>query len=565
MSVSPLPVHISCYGVSADAVNLARGYKKHSYADRLATVRSSLIQASPDSGSAALSSIVSGSSTGNGTQAAAQASPARQTPQIKLQPLGADTAHQILGGNGGGSAPAPLSSGHNSLRYRSHTKHVKTVTPTLQALDFISIAVNSVGGGGVPRPYGKFQACRAGDGNAKWERLPPPPGSWQARALPIAVTLLGDSPSSAGMPKPESPRSGWHRSGDSNRSRTTSPSASAASSPRRPLPPHGSTSDGALGHVSRVGADGSRLRLNYTSPEGGNYGSQGPDEAVHRPGRSHSQPSPAGGGGNSPFGAARGGGGAPAREAPKPPGAVPAAAGLHEQSYYRRPGSSLHRSLVPLPPPEPHSLGAWFALPAATFLADVPKVPEQLRMDNGYSVSREFLLSGLNPPRRPPPPASPPRSPPHAHLLGFPLQPQSHAQQQHQQHLSQGAGLDPNTPQPPLHHPYLTQSPPEVLQQESLAVWNALEGGAAAAAAQQHQLQQQQQQQYQGGPAAPGMLRGVYVPLEKRLQEPAAAEPPPPLAEAVALGSPGGAAPLRGRLRLPSEVTLPRRAEPTGW
>ena len=45
------------------------------------------------------------------------------------------------------------------------------VLPT-QSIDFAAIADSSVGGGGLPRPYGRFSAARNGDGTAIWERLP---------------------------------------------------------------------------------------------------------------------------------------------------------------------------------------------------------------------------------------------------------------------------------------------------------------------------------------------------------------------------------------------------------
>lgn len=41
-----------------------------------------------------------------------------------------------------------------------------------QSIDFEAIADSSVGGGGLPRPYGRFSAARCGDGTAVWERLP---------------------------------------------------------------------------------------------------------------------------------------------------------------------------------------------------------------------------------------------------------------------------------------------------------------------------------------------------------------------------------------------------------
>lgn len=46
-------------------------------------------------------------------------------------------------------------------------------TYALTTIDFAATADSSVGGGGLPRPYGRFTAARGGDGNAVWERLPP--------------------------------------------------------------------------------------------------------------------------------------------------------------------------------------------------------------------------------------------------------------------------------------------------------------------------------------------------------------------------------------------------------
>lgn len=49
MSMSPLPTHMSCFGVSSDAVSIARGYSKSSYAERLSTVKSMLVPGSHES------------------------------------------------------------------------------------------------------------------------------------------------------------------------------------------------------------------------------------------------------------------------------------------------------------------------------------------------------------------------------------------------------------------------------------------------------------------------------------------------------------------------------------
>ncbi|EFJ43866.1 hypothetical protein VOLCADRAFT_106640 [Volvox carteri f. nagariensis] len=593
MSLSPIPVHLSCFGVSSDAMNMVRGYSKPSYSDRLASVRNSLAVACPETSSAATSSSALGTST-NGNRAAAHPSSCRQAaadnprltpsfssrffhraslattcaqlytfglnhiifpapnlqyfssensilipqsqgPQVKLQPVQPDTAQQVLG-----NGPAATASGRatasdspsmpNSLIYRATTKHVKTVVPALQCLDFISTAVNSVGGGGVPRPYGKFQACRSGDGNATWERLPPPPGSWQARALPIAVTLLAESPpSSAGGARSSSPQPA---SSSSRLAPGTAPAAAAAAA-------------GDDGTGRGAGRELTRVRMPLTPPAEGPSGYSSPHSHGHgySRGRSRSHPSP---GGTAPYdlrGHAR-------TEASKPASVTGTSSGsaglgprMYEQSYYRRPGSSQHRSLVPLPPPEPHNLSAWFALPAATFLADVPDVPEQLRMDNGYSVSREFLMSGLNPPRRLPPP-SPPLSP--IHFLGSsssrpehpgapnPASNNTHLfrQQQQQQQAHGGGGA----------HAALA---PQPRAEDSLALWNVLEASAAAAVAAQNSSSSSSNAH--GG--SPGKLRGVYVPLEKRMQEPLT--PGEPLTPSLGPGGSGGGAVVF----LPSDTT----------
>ncbi|GIL44539.1 hypothetical protein Vafri_2067 [Volvox africanus] len=544
MSMTPLPVHMGCFGVSSDAMNMVRGYSKPSYSDRLASVRNSIAAGCPDTGSLAPSNNPSGPSSSGG-RAMAQASSSRQAPQVKLQPLPVDQAHQILSsgtaaGGGQGSAATNTATPNASL-YRATTKHVKTVTPTLQALDFISIAVNSVGGGGVPRPYGKFQACRAGNGNATWERLPPPPGSWQARALPIAVTLLGDSPPHSSPPRSDtSPLLRQQRSGSTGR---VGGSNGAVSSHQRPL--HGSAPAAAAGPGHHTGRDATRIRLTLTPPEtSGNFPPSHGHGHTHS--RSRTYPGPGAAASHGELGHARDAG---KLALGRVGGAVPGVLGPGscEHSYYRRPGSSLHRSLVPLPPPEPHNLAAWFALPAATFLAEVPDVPDQLRMDNGYSVSRDFLMSGLNPPRRLPPP-SPPRSPTQQSTLGY-LQPQLQQQQQQQQQ-------DPDLLQ--LYHshsigrhslPHL----PEMRPEDPSAIWNALEANAAPSATSTTSAAAQY---------SAAKLRGVYVPLEKRLPGQHAESPYPP----------PGSGPLllmvetpRNALNFPPETSLPRRNEPSGW
>eukprot|EP00198_Chlamydomonas_reinhardtii_P011729 XP_001701066.1 predicted protein [Chlamydomonas reinhardtii] len=164
--------------------------------------------------------------------------------------------------------------------------------------------------------------------------------------------------------------------------------------------------------------------------------------------------------------------------------AVPGMA-LQEHGFYRRPGSSMHRSLVPLPPPEPHNPAAWFALPAATFLTDLPNVPDHLRLDNGYSVSRDFLLSGLN--KKKPLP-TPPDSP-HGHGHGQQHSPHHGDSQQQQQ------------------QPHFNPHHQDLRVEDRHQLWEALEKGSQAQAAPG------------SGPQpviGPMGLRGVYVPLDNR-------------------------------------------------
>jgi len=64
------------------------------------------------------------------------------------------------------------------------------VIPT-QSIDFSAIADSSVGGGGLPRPYGRFSAARNGDGTAIWERLPhekKASADREVRAVSIRIT-----------------------------------------------------------------------------------------------------------------------------------------------------------------------------------------------------------------------------------------------------------------------------------------------------------------------------------------------------------------------------------------
>ncbi|KAG2440938.1 hypothetical protein HXX76_003791 [Chlamydomonas incerta] len=521
----------------------------------------------------------------SGAVAHSTPSPGRQPPQVKLQPLSAAQASQFASSTGVSSAPASMYSS------RVQGKPAAAVTPTLQCLNFASIAESSVGGGGVPRPYGKFSAARAGDGNATWQRLPPSPGSWQAKALPIGVHMPDDSP----VP---SPSGGGARTGPSS-SPQRSASAGEDGGPSPTTSPEHRRSTG--GHVASGGSTRrSRSYPHLRGPAPATY--PGPLSSRTKPGPSILTGSPARG----PAGAGFTAYGSPSHLAPS--GAPAAGTGgpagpttglgtagtlgstqsaapgkaLQEQGFYRRPGSSMHRSLVPLPPPEPHNPAAWFALPAATFLTDLPNVPDHLRLDNGYSVSRDFLLSGLN--KKKPPP-SPPDSP-----YGHGQHHNPHHRDPHQQQQQQQPHFNP-------HHQ-------DLRVEDKQQLWEALEKGSQA----------------QGAPGSgpqpvigPMGLRGVYVPLDNRavmlqqqlsrqqLSDGTASQGALSYnASAATVGGTGGAGggggggggsmdpqqwvgqvlgdeeegsllagggavAARGGVGLPPEMMLPRRNVPTGW
>lgn len=275
-----------------------------------------------------------------------------------MQPLGADQAQSLLSGSGpahGGGGGAASSAAHG-VAYRAHTKHVKVVQPALQSLDFTSIADSSTGGGGVPRPYGRFKACRAGDGNATWQRLPPQFGTWQAKALPIAVTVLTDeevAAHTAAAAAAASRQSRTHSPGSDVRP----PHSHSHPSTRSPSPSHPHDPSAPHSHPHRSGSSRpSRCAPSFSAL-------RGPVPATNPSSVSAFRPPPG---------------------LPPAPGAQPQRPAHHDQSYYKRPGSGVHRMQVPLPPPEPANPGAWFALPAATFLTEMPHIPGNIRLDNGF-------------------------------------------------------------------------------------------------------------------------------------------------------------------------------------
>lgn len=151
-----------------------------------------------------------------------------------------------------------------------------------------------------------------------------------------------------------------------------------------------------------------------------------------------------------------------------------------------------------------------------------------------HSITREFLQSGLNPPRQPP--AQSPRAQPSAIAAATALHPPA---DQHHQHAN----------------PHANPHAPEVALEDKRDLWEALERGAGVL--------------HPSPPlyppaAGPTLLRGVYVPLDttRRVQEAEQQGGLSAQASEVVGGLGGG---LRPSMGLPPEQHLPRKHMPPGW
>jgi len=232
--------------------------------------------------------------------------------------------------------------------------------PPLQELDFQAMADSSVGGSGLPRPYGRFIGERAGDGKALYERRPTRrAASWHAKVF--------------GMQDPYRPEAAL-RSRQRN-----SPSPEDNPSSRGP-------SQGALQHNRTARA---QTALQHNSPS------------------LEDSPSSKG-----PFPEKREGT-APAQEPPLRQSPSPARPATHQDSSrFWRPVGVRAAAADPLLPdactsPNPPTSTRRIPLPAATFLATAPPLPTNLRVDCGDGAAREHLFKGQSPPRtRPLPYAS---------------------------------------------------------------------------------------------------------------------------------------------------------------
>jgi len=259
-------------------------------------------------------------------------------------PVSRDVYHQFVTQHAGSTSTLPVHPKGGSTRHVDSSKLVNSTLfatdPTLVAVDFQAIADSSTGGAycGLPRPYGRFQAHRAGDGLAQFERVPP------ARVQQWHAKLAGGEELAV--------------------------SASAA----------GSTGSGA------------------PSPKGQEQGA-GADLAPpsHSSSTQHSPPAllPVLPGAHPRAHGSQGGARSPTRGITTPSLVGPPARFARPETTAGSRGSGRSDSAPPAPTFQ-HS--SWFQLPAATFLTRVPgTLPlAGIRMDCGTGTARDFLMSGLH-------------------------------------------------------------------------------------------------------------------------------------------------------------------------
>jgi hypothetical protein len=182
---TPETVHMSCFGVSADAVSTVRHGQMsvlhtETWSQRLAATKTQFDQASRtvqsrlDAGAQATST----SSHASSKRASAPVI-AAQGPNLHPDAYRAIVAASLA------KVPVPRASAQCSSLSLGISKLQAGGVPA--STDFQAIADSSVGGGGLPRPYGRFVAARCGDGTALWERLPPgrtPERSYRSSELP---------------------------------------------------------------------------------------------------------------------------------------------------------------------------------------------------------------------------------------------------------------------------------------------------------------------------------------------------------------------------------------------
>mmetsp|Transcript_12279 Transcript_12279/g.26489 ORF Transcript_12279/g.26489 Transcript_12279/m.26489 type:complete len:507 (+) Transcript_12279:123-1643(+) len=310
MSVELGPMMVSM-GVSAPALaSRFDGGSAPSWSQRLAATKATYVL---PTGQAAATSQVHSSSVGAPTQESyvqyGSKVSNRLDPSVVAQTRINPQQYTQLMNVSMSRLPGPRAKLYCSSLQLDTSKLMMPTHPSLTQLDFQAIADSSVGGAGLPRPYGRFGAARNGDGTAVWERLPPEKASaWQSKSFLQASGRLG--------------------------------------------------SNGQL----VLDVDQAVHGTSETSPPASSKPAS-PSKGVARPNRLL-----------SPL------------KARDPTG-----------SFARSGKVSMARAGdTAAPPPAPASERGGFALPAATFLTEIPGLPANVRVDCGYNASRDFLLSGLH-------------------------------------------------------------------------------------------------------------------------------------------------------------------------
>ncbi|KAF5836262.1 hypothetical protein DUNSADRAFT_6214, partial [Dunaliella salina] len=144
-----LPVHLSTLGVSQNTLSAARYQQDVPYAHKLAEAKKSVSKQPAKSGSAP-SDARSNSHIPSRYQVPLHLIPV----ELHGRPVSTGTLfHQVQHRSGQAGESARISPPRGALHFVPGTA---TTKPLLQELDFQAMADSSVGGSGLPRPYGRF-------------------------------------------------------------------------------------------------------------------------------------------------------------------------------------------------------------------------------------------------------------------------------------------------------------------------------------------------------------------------------------------------------------------------
>ncbi|GAX75470.1 hypothetical protein CEUSTIGMA_g2913.t1 [Chlamydomonas eustigma] len=168
MSIEPVSFMYATYGISSSALHIARSkFVPSSTYDQRLMAMVPLIE-----NKVASVPCSAEPSTAHQVQQGQilQRTGTRPTMQLSMKPLSSSSLSNLTSGRSHRTAPQQLSCTSDMLD-SSKLVQLQRAGPTV-SVDFEAIADSSVGGGGLPRPYGRFSAARLGDGTAVWERLP---------------------------------------------------------------------------------------------------------------------------------------------------------------------------------------------------------------------------------------------------------------------------------------------------------------------------------------------------------------------------------------------------------